>query len=528
MQMPLRFLLAACIGLISLLPVGAVTTPVKLAQTISFSKPTYFNRYGEPPLVLTATASSGLPVSFVVTSGPGTISGNLLTLNAPGRIYINAVQPGDAAYAPAKAVTRFVNVIYGSQRITPFEPIPDQVLGTKPFPILLPTSSAGLPVIVDVVSGPALLSGNTLTLTGIGTVRLRARQAGDAKYYAATSISTSFEVTAAPVITSLKLAEGVITKPFSYQIVGTGGPTSFTLTGTLPLGLRFNTRHGLLSGICKQTGTFNLVMSATSKQGTGSSNLRIVVVENVPHLYVANYASGTVGEYTTSGYPINTALIKDLNGPKGLAVADGFIYVVDYGGTIGKYTTTGDVVNARLVTGIYGPSALAVSGNTLYVATGIYDSVAAYTTSGEPVNVALISSGLRAPFGIAANGTNLFVSSMGPGYVAQYTLSGTRLFAALVKGLGGPTGLAVTDSNIYVLNNDIGTIGKYTLAGKPVATTLATGLSQPYDIEVSGDTIFVTNGSTNSISAFSTSGAVINPYLVVGLHSPCGVAVGAP
>ena len=47
------------------------------------------------------------------------------------------------------------------------------------------SASSGLPVNLSVVSGPASLSGNTLTLTGSGFVTIRATQAGNATYAAA-------------------------------------------------------------------------------------------------------------------------------------------------------------------------------------------------------------------------------------------------------------------------------------------------------------------------------------------------------
>lgn len=56
------------------------------------------------------------------------------------------------------------------------------------------TSSAGLPVTLSVVSGPATVSGNTVTLTGLGVVTLRATQAGSGNIRAA-SETISFNVT---------------------------------------------------------------------------------------------------------------------------------------------------------------------------------------------------------------------------------------------------------------------------------------------------------------------------------------------
>jgi uncharacterized protein (TIGR03437 family) len=53
-----------------------------------------------------------------------------------------------------------------------------------------------LPVTVTVISGPATISGNVLTLTGTGIVTLQASQPGNANYLPAPSVQQQFQVTA--------------------------------------------------------------------------------------------------------------------------------------------------------------------------------------------------------------------------------------------------------------------------------------------------------------------------------------------
>jgi len=61
-------------------------------------------------LRVAAAASSGLPVTFSVVSGPATISGSLLTANGTGTITVSAIQTGNATYAAAPSVTRTLTV----------------------------------------------------------------------------------------------------------------------------------------------------------------------------------------------------------------------------------------------------------------------------------------------------------------------------------------------------------------------------------------------------------------------------------
>src|SRR6185295_9268981 len=77
--------------------------PSKLDQSITF--PALTNKtIGEPPFTLSATASSGLPVSFAILSGPATNSGAVLTLTNTGTVVVRASQAGDANYNAATNV----------------------------------------------------------------------------------------------------------------------------------------------------------------------------------------------------------------------------------------------------------------------------------------------------------------------------------------------------------------------------------------------------------------------------------------
>ncbi len=71
----------------------------------------------------------------------------------------------------------------------------DQVFSTAPI-TLNASATSGLAVSFSLVTGPANLTGSELTLTGTGTVTVRASQAGDDTYEAATPVDHSFAATA--------------------------------------------------------------------------------------------------------------------------------------------------------------------------------------------------------------------------------------------------------------------------------------------------------------------------------------------
>ena len=70
---------------------------VKLSQTVIFTVPDYIY-LEQSPYTLTATASSGLPVSFSIEAGNASVDGNKLTANEPGDVIIKAFQNGDENY----------------------------------------------------------------------------------------------------------------------------------------------------------------------------------------------------------------------------------------------------------------------------------------------------------------------------------------------------------------------------------------------------------------------------------------------
>ncbi len=83
------------------------------SQTISFTLPAGVN-YGVAPIALPANASSGLPITYAVTTGPGSITGTssapTLTITGSGTVTVTASQAGNTNYNPAPRVTQSVVV----------------------------------------------------------------------------------------------------------------------------------------------------------------------------------------------------------------------------------------------------------------------------------------------------------------------------------------------------------------------------------------------------------------------------------
>jgi len=168
---------------------------VPLSQTIGSFATIPTKMYGSAPFTVTApAATSGLTVALSVVSGPATISGNTVTLTGVGTVVLAANQSGNGIYSAATQVTTSFQVNMASQTIGSFTTIPTKTYGSAPFTVTAPAATSGLTVVLSVVSGPATISGNTVTLTGAGTVVLAANQAGNGLFTAATRVTTSFVI----------------------------------------------------------------------------------------------------------------------------------------------------------------------------------------------------------------------------------------------------------------------------------------------------------------------------------------------
>jgi hypothetical protein len=106
----------------SLASVTVTYTPpdTRLPQAITFGalSPQVF---GDAPFALSATASSGLPISFSVLSGPAIVSGNILTMTGAGLVVLRASQSGDATNAPAPNVDQVLIIVPGNNVIADFQ-----------------------------------------------------------------------------------------------------------------------------------------------------------------------------------------------------------------------------------------------------------------------------------------------------------------------------------------------------------------------------------------------------------------------
>ena len=167
-----------------------LTPPVtKTAPTISF---TVANQtYGVAPFTVAATSNSSGAITYSVVSGPATISGSTVTITGVGTVVLQASQVASGNYTAGTKTTSFT---VSAEAPTITFSVAGQTYGVAPFTVAATSNSSGA-ITYSVVSGPATISGSTVTITGVGTVVLQASQAASGNYTAGTQ-TASFMVSA--------------------------------------------------------------------------------------------------------------------------------------------------------------------------------------------------------------------------------------------------------------------------------------------------------------------------------------------
>jgi hypothetical protein len=209
-----------------------------LDQTIDFA-PLPDRTWGYPGFfAVSATASSGLPVSFAASGDCFFYSGSTVFISSAGSCTITASQSGGLNYNPAPDVSRTFTIARAQQTIT-FAPLPDKTYGDPDFTVYGSASSGA-----DVrfaARGNCTLSGTTVHLTGAGSCTVTASEPGSVNYEPAPDVSRTFAIA--------KIEQTIAFGPLSRK---TYGAPDFRVHATASSGLPVSFEA---SGKCRVTGT---------------------------------------------------------------------------------------------------------------------------------------------------------------------------------------------------------------------------------------------------------------------------------
>ena len=250
-------------GCNSVTSVAATLTVNKAAQTITF--PDIPNKtYGDAVFTMPATTDKGLTIAYQSTNtAVATVSGNTVTIVAPGTSNIIASQTGTADYLTATGVTKTLTVNKIAQAIT-LSATATKTYGDAAFTLPASTDKSKTITYTSSNTAVATASGNTVTIKGAGTTDITATQAGDTYYYAAPTVTQTLTV---------NKANQTIT--FGTFATKTYGDASITLPTTSSAGLTisYSSNNTAVASVSGNTLTINKAGTATiTASQSGNSN----------------------------------------------------------------------------------------------------------------------------------------------------------------------------------------------------------------------------------------------------------------
>ena len=467
---------------------GTVPAPVGIAQTISFTAPASPVTYGVAPIALSATATSGLSVTFTVVSGPASISGSTLTITGAGTVVVAANQAGDTSYAPASQVTQSIVVNQVSQTISFTAPASPVTFGVAPI-ALSATATSGLSVTFTVVSGPGSVSGSTLTITGVGTVVVAANQAGNAGYAAASQVTQSIVVNQA----SQAITFATLTTPISYSTT----PIALSATANSGLSVAFSvvSGPGTVSGSTLTITGVGTVVVAANQAG----NANYAAAPQLTQSIAVNQASQTIS-FTAPTTPVTygaAAITLSATASSGLPVA---FSVVSGPGTVsgGKLTVTGVgtvVVAANQAGNANYAAATQVTHSVVVsvigtVATPTFTPAAGTYTSVQSVTISSATTG--AVIYYTTDGSTPSTNSTA--YSGAISVGATETIQAIAVAPG------YTNSTVASAAYTVNIVPSFTIAVNPASLTVTSGTPGTFNLTVTPQNGF------NSAVTFACSG----------------------
>jgi uncharacterized repeat protein (TIGR03803 family) len=375
-------------------PVARTLTVNKASQTISFS-PLASVQYNDPSFSLTASASSGLPVSFSSSNtSVATVSGATVTIIGIGSAVITASQAGNAVYDVAPIVEQTLTVSKDDQTIT-FSALPSKIFGDAPFTVSATASSGLVVTFSSSNTSVATVSGTTITIVGAGSATITASQSGSALYNAATPVDQILDVTKmAQTITFGSLTDRVYgDTPFTVSATASSGlAVTFSSTNTAAATVSGNTvtivGPGIATIVASQPGdanyqsasdighNFNITLPAPTEPSSyvdiynvtssgmtieffpGDGNKRMVIMKPVTPVNFTPVNNDTYAvNYTVNG---NVVVMNDagslVNVPGLLSDTKYYIKIIEYNevGSFTSYMTTGATATARTAVGFSG------------------------------------------------------------------------------------------------------------------------------------------------------------------------------
>jgi hypothetical protein len=432
----------------------------------------------------------------------------MVTLTGAGTVVLNATQAASGNYAATTIPATTSFPVAPEVPTLSFASIGTQNYGSStPFSVSATSASSGA-VTYAVVSGPATISGNQVTVTGAGTVVLSASQAASGDYVAAAIVTTSFTVTAvAPSITSQPISQNLcIGAPLTLSVTANNANSYQWNRNAAPISGATSSSYTVSSAIPGDAG--NYTVTVTNGSGSVTSNPATVVVGSTittqpASLSVYAFQTATFSVAASGISPFTYQWYQDVSGTT-TAIS---------GATSSVYTT------GSLSTGQSGNQYFATVTDSCTASTPLTSSSATLTVSagtGTPPTITTqpagqtVAAGGTATFTAAATGSPTLAYQWYriPGGGTNPEIAGSTSAAAVLVTGATSASYTVPAADTATANDQdqyyVEATNSYGLAVSQSAT-LAVGNGVQLQITGQPTTVYVNPGAPASFSVTATS-----------------------
>jgi predicted outer membrane repeat protein len=289
-------------------------------QTVTFASLSSM-QVGDPPVLLSAASSSGLPVTFQVVSGPATLTGNLLFVGSQaGLVTVQAQQPGDNNFNPAPNVEQTIQVM----------PFPLPSISRQPADQAVNwggRATLSVAAVNGFLSYQWRFGGAPLAFGTDATLQLPRVTSANAGLYDVIISNSAGSVTSQVARLTVNIPTGsplITTQPASQNLRSGDGVTLFVVATSASSPVFYQWYQG-------QSGDVS-----TSVPGATNANLVVTPSSNTSYWVTVSNAAGTMDSSAAvmSVFPSNAAKLRlqRLAGQPGLTIdgAVGTSYRIQY------------------------------------------------------------------------------------------------------------------------------------------------------------------------------------------------------
>jgi len=395
-------------------------------------------------------------------------------------------------------------------------------------------SSTTLPAGLTLNTTTGVISG-TPTAIGSTSVTVTASNAGGNGSNTIT-ITVSAALPPAPVVSGGS-PSGTVGTSFSYSVIATNSPTSYSSTA-LPAGLTLNTTTGVISGTPTAVGSTSVTVTASNAGGNGSNTITITVSAALPPAPVVTAAtkSGTVGtsfsysviatnsptSYSSTTLPAGLTLNTTTGVISGTPTAVGSTSVTVTASNAGgngsntiTITVSAALPPAPVVTAATKSGTVGTSFSYSVIAT---NSPTSYSSTTLPAGLTLnTTTGVISGTPTAVGSTSVTVTASNAGGNGSNTITITvsaALPPAPVVSAGSPSGTVGTSFSYSVIATNSPTSYSSTAlpAGLTLNTTTGVISGTPTAVGTTSVTVTASNAGGNGSNTITIT---INPAVVI-------------